>query len=183
MKIRLMIRILPVMTISVSLFMWFLSVSAESQRLTMENHIVPNTGENNLPSAVVDRINGYAYFGTNTAPGKIIKIDLSDFSRVGSITLNTDESYLNSGVLDPVDGYAYFGTRTTPGRVVKIDLATFNRFGAITFETGEDKLFPSVIDVGAGFAYFGTYTSPGKVIKLGCRVEYTDKLFLPLILR
>src|SRR5436309_2189452 len=39
-------------------------------------------GEFNLFSSVIDSQNGFAYFGTNTNPCRIIKIRLSDFTRV-----------------------------------------------------------------------------------------------------
>ena len=40
--------------------------------------ITLDSGENNLTSAVIDTAAGYAYFGTSTSPGIIIKIDLSN---------------------------------------------------------------------------------------------------------
>ncbi|MFC1506506.1 hypothetical protein ACFLQ6_05475, partial [Thermoproteota archaeon] len=44
-----------------------------------------NTGENDLWSAVIDSANGYAYFGTDTGPGIVVKVNLTDFTRVGSL--------------------------------------------------------------------------------------------------
>ena len=72
-------------------------------------------GRDYLRSAVLDAANGYAYFGTCTAPGLVVKVRLSDFTRVAGLTLNAGENYLRSAVLDAADGYAYFGTHTSPG--------------------------------------------------------------------
>ena len=33
----------------------------------------------------------FAYFGTDTDPGRVIKVRLSDFTRVGAVTLNSGE--------------------------------------------------------------------------------------------
>ena len=72
---------------------------------------------------MIDPAGGYAYFGTYTSPGIIVRVRLSDFTRVDALTLNTGEDDLFSAVMDPVQGFAYFGTLTSPGIVVKIDLA------------------------------------------------------------
>ncbi|MEO0228250.1 MAG: hypothetical protein ABIL70_09410, partial [candidate division WOR-3 bacterium] len=123
-------------------------------------------GENQIRSAVIDTQNGYAYFGTETSPGKVVKVNLSTLDRVGAITLNSGENNLYSAVIDTQNGYAYFGTDTSPGRVVKIDLSTFQRVGAITLNSGENNLYSAVIDTQNGYAYFGTWTSPGIVVKI-----------------
>jgi len=96
----------------------------------------------------------------------VIKIRLSDFTRVGAITLAGGEDYLISAVIDQPKGFAYFGTYTPPCKVIKIRLSDFTRVGAITLAGGEDYLYSAVIDQPKGFAYFGTYTAPGKVVKI-----------------
>jgi len=102
----------------------------------------------------------------------IVKIDLSSFTRVGSITLDYGEGEnLWSAVVDPSGQYAYFGTFTVPGMIVKIDLSSFTRVGSITLNSGEDCLFPAVIDPSGQYAYFGTYTSPGIVVKVDLDVS------------
>jgi hypothetical protein len=87
---------------------------------TRVGNLTLNTGENNLYSAVIDTVRGYAYFGTDASPGIVVKVDLSPFTRVGSLSLNTGENSLHSAVIDAAHGYAYFGTYTSPGRVVKV---------------------------------------------------------------
>jgi hypothetical protein len=53
----------------------------------------------------------------------VVKVRLSDFTRVGSLTLNTGEYGLRSAVIDTANGFAYFGTGTSPGKVVRVDLS------------------------------------------------------------
>ncbi len=128
-----------------------------------------NGGEDNLSAAVIDAANGYAYFGTFTSSGIIIKVDLATFQRVGALTLDPGEDILTSAVLDDVDGFAYFGTATAPGIVVKIDLSTFTRASAVTLDVNLNQypLTSAVIDTGNGFAYFGTSnTSPANIIRI-----------------
>jgi hypothetical protein len=96
----------------------------------------------------------------------IVKIRLSDFTRVRALTLNDGETSLDSAIIDSASGFAYFGTGTAPRVVVKIDLATFTRVGAVTLGLGEDVLSSAVIESVNGFGYFGTSTKPGKVVKL-----------------
>ena len=48
-------------------------------------------GENKAWSAVIDSAAGFAYFGMDTIPGIVVKVRLSDFTRVGALTLNQGE--------------------------------------------------------------------------------------------
>ena len=77
-----------------------------------------NAGENFLRSAVTDGT--HAYFGTNSSPGRVVKVNLATMTRVSAVTLNAGEDNLRSAVTDGT--HAYFGTHTSPGRVVRIDL-------------------------------------------------------------
>jgi hypothetical protein len=107
-----------------------------SNGFTQVGSLTLNTGESALRSAVIDPASGYAYFGTNTAPGVVVKVRLSDFTRVGNLTLNTGENELDSAVIDSANGYAYFGTGTFPGIVVKVRLSDFSRVGALRLNVG-----------------------------------------------
>jgi hypothetical protein len=127
------------------------------------------TDQDNVRSAVVDTANGFAYFGTFTVPGRVVKVDLSTFQAVDEIVLEENENDLRSAVIDTASGHAYFGTSTNPGRVVKIDLDTFTRVGAITLNDGESHLQSAALDPTDGLEgalYFSTYTSPIKVVKI-----------------
>jgi uncharacterized repeat protein (TIGR01451 family) len=133
-----------------------------------------NYGEDVLYTAAIDTTNKYAYFGTDTAPGKIIKVALGTGdalpTEVATLTLQSGENYLTSSVIDVANGYAYFGTYTSPGKVIKIALGSGSspptEIGAVTLGSGQNMLTSAVIDPANGYAYFGTYTSPGIVIKV-----------------
>ncbi len=45
-----------------------------------------NSGENLVRCAVIDPAGGFAYFGTLTNPGTVVKVRLSDFTRVGVLS-------------------------------------------------------------------------------------------------
>lgn len=131
--------------------------------------------DEDLPRCVVsDSASGYAWFGTSTSPGQVIKVAYDGANRaprrVASLILEPGEDSLFTGVIDTTSGYAYFGTFTTPGRVIKVALGTGDappvRIGAVTLEPSEDALFSSVIDPVAGYAYFGTRTPTGFVVKI-----------------
>jgi len=128
--------------------------------------ITLQSGEDWLYSAVIDPSGQYAYFGTYTSPGMVVKVNLSSFTRVSAITLNSGENWPWSAVIDPSGQYAYFGTLTSPGIVVKINLSSFTRVSSITLESGDDSLRSAVVDPSGQYAYFGTYTAPGKVVKI-----------------
>jgi hypothetical protein len=110
----------------------------------------------------------------------VVKVRLSDFTRVGALTLNSGEDYLRSAAIDPAGDYAYFGTSTSPGEVVKVRLSDFTRVAALSLNTGENYLYLAAIDPAGGYAYFGTDTTPGIVVRidLGLRL-----LYLPVVFR
>lgn len=125
-----------------------------------------NAGESGLYCATIDTDAGYAYFGTFTSPGIVVKVRLDTFTRVGALTLNTGENFLISAVIDPTGGYAYFGGSTHPGTVVRVDLDTFTHAGSLTFNSGENRAKTALIDTAGGYAYFSTYTFPGKIVQV-----------------
>ena len=120
--------------------------------------------DNNFRCAVIDTANGFAYFGNDTSPGTITKINLSNFTRVGMLTLNSGEGSLRCAVIDTINGFAYFGTNTTPAYVIKINLSTFTRVGAVSVVG--NNLFSGVIDTTNGFAYFGDNANPSNIYKI-----------------
>ncbi len=126
-------------------------------------------GEDNIASAVIDLsgATNYAYFGTDTAPGQIVKVNLNTFTRVGAATgIVAGEDNFTSAVIDTANQFAYFGTDTAPGKIVKIDLATFAKTSTITLNSGEDYLYSAAIDTSNNFAYFGNANNPGYIIKV-----------------
>src|SRR3989441_319673 len=139
-----------------------------SNSFTQVGALTLNTGESGLASAVIDSPNGFAYFGTTTSPGLVVKVRLSDFTRAGALTLNARADDLTSAVIDSANGYVYFGTNTVASSdaVVKVRLSDFTRVGSLILNTGEISLTSAVIDPANGYAYFGTHTSPGIVVKV-----------------
>jgi hypothetical protein len=134
-----------------------------------------NQGEAGLGAAVIDTTNGYAYFATGSGwftyvygPATIVKIRLSDFTRVASLVLDDVHAPILTAVLDNAGGYAYFGTYTDLGRIIRIHLSDFSLDGVLTLEPGEGKLRGGVIDERSGFAYFGTgsTTIPPRIVKV-----------------
>lgn len=129
----------------------------------VSGHIVLNSGESGLACAVIDTVNRLAYFGTITSlnnTSKVVKIDLSTFTRVTSITTNSGESVFNSAVID--SGFAYFAT--LQNRVVKINLSTFTEVsGNVLIAGSVGTPVPCVIDTANRFAYFGNFTTLNKI--------------------
>lgn len=138
------------------------------------NTVIQWPSEGSLYCAVIDAAAGYAYFGTETRPGRVVKVALGTGAnpptRVGAVELNEEEYMLYSAVIDPAAGYAYFGTGSYPGRVVKVALGSGSnppsRVGALQLNAGEDRLMSAVIDPAAGYAWFGTASYPGRVVKM-----------------
>ena len=132
-----------------------------------------------------DPLNHYAYFvnattiwrvgvgtGNNAptnagsiavSPNQIVKVALSSFTQVGSVSLNADES-ARRAVIDPLHGYAYFacplGPNSTP-KVVKVALGSGAnppvRIGAAALDTNMVGIGAAEIDTARGYAYFGVY--------------------------
>ena len=130
------------------------------------NELTLNAGEEHPCSAVIDTDHGYAYFGICnglTTPGGIVKIRLSDFTRVGAITL-LDAANPSAAVIGYP--YAYFGTYSyAPAKVVQIDLTTFSEVDSDTLPAEATWLTSAVVDL-SGNALFGTYTVPARVVKV-----------------
>ena len=93
------------------------SVAHASATFQRVDAVTLNQGENLVRAAVTDGTHGY--FGTDTYPGQVIKIDLATMTRVDAISLNSGEDNLYVAVTDGTHGY--FGTDTSPGKVIKID--------------------------------------------------------------
>jgi hypothetical protein len=136
----------------------------------VQTHLL-NSGENILVSSVIDTVNKLAYFGTDTSPGIVVKIDLPTFTRLSAVTPGgASEDQFRSAVIDLTNSFAYFGTHNALARVVKIDLPTFTRVGTVTtFGTAPfpaSLLDSAVIDPTKGFAYFAQNGTSGVIVKI-----------------
>ncbi len=117
--------------------------------------------DNELPSSVVfDSVHGYAYFGTRSFPGKIIKVATHPempLERIGALVLPDEYRPLNDAFIDQENGYAYFLTNTDPIRIVKIilhehDLPEYA--GSTTLNAYGDSV-TSFFNSANGYAYVG----------------------------
>ncbi|MCX7018959.1 MAG: hypothetical protein WCK47_05660 [bacterium] len=133
-----------------------------------------NMTDENFLCAAIDTVHGYAYFGTDTLPGKVVKVSLGGAGavprRAGACIFQNDEDFLSCAVIDPAAGFAWFGTGTIPGRVIKVELgagdAPPSRVSALELNADEDFPRCGVIDTTNHYAYFATYTQPGRVVKV-----------------
>lgn len=82
-------------------------------------------GNDGIISSAIDEDGGFAYFGTNTSPGKVIKMDIdtgTDLPEfVGSLELGSRRDVISSLIFDPAAELLFAGTATSPGQVVTID--------------------------------------------------------------
>lgn len=124
--------------------------------------------ENNFASGAVDPRGEYAYFGTDTTyyiytgsprPAKVAKIRLSDFTRVGALSLDAREYFAAPIVFDPRGEYAYLsaGDSGAPGatkKIVKIRLSDFTRVSSLSLDANEGSVFAGAFDPRGDYAYF-----------------------------
>lgn len=102
------------------------------------------------------------YTGASDYPGKIVKTDLSTFTKVSTLTLTTGEATYYLGIKD---GFLYVALHySDPGIVVKVDLSTFTEVGTLTFDVGEG--YPRCMIIEGNYLYVGLDTEPGKIVKV-----------------
>ena len=128
--------------------------------LALNKTLTLDTGENRCRSIFSD--GSYLYAGLFTSPGKVVKIDLTDFTKVATLTFDTGENYCYTLFSD--GSYLYAGLWIAPGKVVKIDLADFTKIATMTLDTWENGCCSLFSD--GSYLYVGLYTSPGKVVKI-----------------
>jgi hypothetical protein len=119
-------------------------------------------GTGYLYAAVIDEAAGFAYFGTDTEPGLVLKVRLADLSLVDWLFFNPGEGPIRTAVIDTVNGLAYFGLNGVP-KVVKVSLTDFREVASITLHGLVRGVQSSVIDPEGGFAYFSDGTNIERV--------------------
>jgi len=173
---RLLLRIIIVVgVISVSEFVAIPAVAGQ----TVVGSITLPRGDDNSFSALIDSAHGFAYFAADTSPGIIVKVRLSDFTRVGALVLQPPEEFLSAAVIDTVNGFAYFGSFFT-GIIVKVRLSDLTEVASLSARPFRGLGFTTaVIDTANGFAYFGDFGA-GVVVKIRLS-DFTkvDALALP----
>ncbi len=113
-----------------------------------------NPGEWVLHSAGIDERNGFAYFATATRPTVIVKIRLSDFTRVAAMIIDVTDPILFAAI-DNTNGYAYFAGQR--GLILKVRLSNFTLVGSLNIHNYTltwGTISSVVIDPTNGFAYF-----------------------------
>ena len=127
-------------------------------------------GEISPRALAVDAAAGYAYVGDDSMPGWIIKIRLSDLSRVAALHLNAAEGHAGCGVIDGARGYAYFsvisGLAYVPGKIVRIRLSDFSHSDTLTLNANDYGAATMVIDPAAATLYLGVRSWPDRVVKV-----------------
>lgn len=135
-----------------------------------ESYLHLDQGEGFPAASAVDTGAGFAYYAFSqdpaVGPGEIVKVRISDLTRVDTLVLAPGESVLTCAAIDPGADALYVATYGAPGNVIKIRLSDFSRQASLTFQPGEDYPRVAVLDSAHGFAYFGLWTSPGFVVKV-----------------
>lgn len=125
---------------------------------------IPLSGmEGSIRHAFIDTTRGYAYFisdylGYPDWANRIIKVRLSDFTRVGHLDVGDSFTDIYSAVADPSRGVAYLGT---PDGLALLSLESFT-----LVDTLSDLQYfgdPAFLDPSGSFAYF--YASQ-EIVKL-----------------
>lgn len=145
----------------------FGSSFTEGEAFNYLSSLTLQTGEDKIISSSVDIVNGYMYVGTDTSPGQVIKIRLSDFTRVGAITLSIDSLW--GMAIDTTNGFLYVsGNIASTTNISKIDLTTFTETTVLSLTSELYKVNNLVIDISNGFLYIGTgsTTDPAEIRKI-----------------
>lgn len=148
-----------------------------SEPPTLVDSITLEPGESNIQCGVIDRLNGYAYFGTKQS---IVKVGLGEstdpLTRVGAVSLRNHQQDVELAVIDADRRFAYFANKDT---IVKTSLgegATQPRLvGSMTLEKPEPGDFASYLIVPALIPIFLALFLPGRCVGKSWR-----KLFLLL---
>lgn len=120
-----------------------------------------------VPTGALDSENGYAYFGTLSMPGKIVKVAVGDTAtpprRVGALAFGqgTTQEGLRVVAFDTVHGYGYCASSNQPNgwakTLAKVALGTGSalptRVGAIPLEESFEALSHILLDPANGYGY------------------------------
>lgn len=106
-------------------------------------------------AAVMDPAGTYAYFLSDTDPGAVFRIRLSDFTLQGRVVLASESERYPSEAVITADGSTMLVlTGSWPGRIVTIDLDTFTRTGSTTYTTQAPRGFAAgALDADGEYLY------------------------------
>lgn len=126
--------------------------------------ITLNTGENTPVASFIDT--NYFYVVPEVSPPIIVRVRLSDFTRVDSLTLTSSNSP-GAAAIDRANGFAYVAINSSPGRIEKINLASFTSVATLTTSGTNEGLYRSMaIDTTNGFLYVASGTVPARIVKI-----------------
>jgi PKD repeat protein len=77
-----------------------------------------DTGDLRLRTCLYDSVGNHLFYCTNIAPVRLIKVDLTDMSRVTHIDV-PGSSEIPCGLIDSANGYIYLGVRSDPPLVLR----------------------------------------------------------------
>lgn len=126
----------------------------------IDDTITLDAGEDNIIPLISDGT--YLYGGTQTSPGKIVRIDLATFTKESTLTLDAGENLVHSLIIHK--DYLYAGLGTSPSKIVKINRLSFAKESTLTLDAGENNLYDLAVD--GHSIYAAIHTSPGKVVKV-----------------
>ncbi|MDB6021039.1 MAG: hypothetical protein JWQ04_896 [Pedosphaera sp.] len=132
--------------------------------------------------------NHYGYVLTSGTPAKVVKVALSNFTAVSSVTLNAGENNFAWGQIDTKNGYAYFASYilyTSPAipQILKIKLTPGTnapiRIGTVNLGATPVPLWTSSIDTLHGYAYYSTDNGTTNIPETVFKVKLGDGDALP----
>jgi len=123
-------------------------------------------GSEVIRSSVIDPAAGYAYLTSQSTPGKVIKVRLSDMSIAATqIFPEASGGFLPAAIIDTTNGYAYFAV--IPLGVLRVHLADLGDGGLLILSQQVDAIGSATIDPAGGFAYFaGTSPNGDRIVKM-----------------
>jgi hypothetical protein len=132
--------------------------------------------------------NHYAYVLCSGTPATVVKVALSSFTSVSSVTLNAGENNFAWGEIDTKNGYAYFASYilyTAPAipQILKIKLTPGTnaptRLGTANLGATPVPLWTASIDTLHGYAYYATDNGTTNVPETVFKVKLGDGDALP----
>ncbi len=139
-------------------------------------------GEKNITSGII--YDGHIYGACVTSPGTILKVNLSDLSLDGALSLAANEN--RAECMDIYKGYLYIGLHTELGEnangpyVAKVSLSSFTEVGSPLGDAVTHRTIWAAKVVGSNL-YLGDYSAPVRIIKVDLDTfSKSDELVLPV---
>ncbi len=138
------------------------------------------SNEDNITCGIASTSATVAWFGTNTTPGQIIKVNLLPLERAGLLVLPDGENSVTCAAIDKANQFGYFGLATDPPKIIKVNLQNMTRVGSLSLAAGEGPLGCGIVNAANNTLYLGTNTTPAKVIRINLTTfQRTGTIDLP----